>query len=117
PATGSPIARQISIPFLDDDEIAVALQNNQALKTLFERCSVELKEVLRNPFNLWLLEQISSTNAEADMSGFRTATQLLSLFWTYRVHGEGTREQNEFLLKRVADQQVKTKQLVSLRGD
>src|SRR5262249_54805262 len=50
-------SRHISIPPLTDSEIRVALRNNDLLQALFGRSSDELKELLRNPFNLWLLEQ------------------------------------------------------------
>ena len=110
-------SRQTSIPVLSDDEINSALNADSSLATLFRKCPLELREILRIPFNLWLLEQIAKSASGVEVSDLYTATELLNLFWECRVHREGSREQNEAILECVVRDQIRSKQLGSLRAD
>jgi hypothetical protein len=107
----------ISIPVLDEKELAIALSSDGALAALYQRCVSELRTILHVPFNLWLLEQIAASTVHADVSDLYTATELLTLFWQCRVHEEGSRDENEAILRSVVRHQVISKQLVSLRVD
>jgi hypothetical protein len=110
-------ARMASIPALNEQEMSVALSGDARLAALYQRCARELRVILHVPFNLWLLEQIAASTSDADVSDLYTATELLTLFWQCRVHQEGSRDENEAILRRVVSDQVGSKQLVSLRAD
>jgi hypothetical protein len=120
PAAGTSEVAQgnvVSIPVLNEQELSVALSSDARLAAIYQRCASELRLILRVPFNLWLLEQIAASTSEADVSDLYTATELLTLFWQCRVHQEGSRDENEGILRRVVSDQISSKQLVSLRTD
>ena len=107
----------MSIPPLDDNELGAAGNSDRRLSHLFDAFPTSAKDLLRIPFNLWLLEQIGLSGDKAYVSGIHTATELLSLFWERRVKGEGSAELNETVLRRVVSDQVRTKQLVSIKSN
>ncbi len=120
PATGASGVGQgkvVSIPVLNEQELLIALSSDAKLAALYQRCASDLRAILHVPFNLWLLEQIAASTADTDVSDLYTATELLTLFWQCRVHQEGSRDENEAILRRVVNDQVSSKQLVSLRTD
>src|SRR5262249_12443087 len=100
----------VSIPVLNEQELSVALSNDAKLAALYQRCALELRAILHVPFNLWLLEQIAASTSDANVSDLYTATELLTLFWQCRVHEEGSRDENEAILRRVVSDQVNSKQ-------
>ena len=116
-AAGVAQGKVLSIPALNEQELSVALNSDAKLAALYQRCAPELRAILHVPFNLWLLEQIAASTSDADVSDLYTATELLTLFWQCRVHQEGSRDENEAILRRAVSDQVSSKQLVSLRTD
>jgi hypothetical protein len=116
-ASGVSQGKVVSIPLLNEQELSLALSSDAKLAALYQLCAPELRVILHVPFNLWLLEQIAASTSEADVSDLCTATELLTLFLQCRVYQEGSRDENEAILRRVVTDQVNSKQLVSLRTD
>ncbi len=67
-SSSTPRARVVSIPRLSDSEIMIAVTGDARLSAVFNRCPMELQQLLHVPFNLWLLEQIATSAPGANVS-------------------------------------------------
>jgi hypothetical protein len=78
--------RHIVVPPLTDDELAQAIEVTPTLATLYERGGDDLRRLMRNPFNLWLVERLVSDFADDErLTTARSEVELLDLFWHSRV--------------------------------
>lgn len=78
--------RHFYIPNLRDDERAEAIASIPKLDDVYAAASPEFKELLRTPFNLWLMENILSVWADGQRLGQITSeVGLLQAFWNSRV--------------------------------
>ncbi len=91
--------RHLLIPLLTHDEVRDALRSMPRLLALHENGSVEFREILRTPFNLWLAERIADV---PDLGAVSSQVQLLGFFWRHRVAEGPNGVGREALLTKIA---------------
>ena len=107
------LCRHFTIPPFNKDEILQAFDQIGCPKSIYNNGSQDFKNILSNPFNLWLLKKIIQTSKNVpDFSQVRSEVQLLDLFWQRRVENENS----EHLLWQIADKMVQERSL-SVRVD
>ena len=98
------LCRHFTIPSFDEDEILQAFDQIGCPKSIYNQGSRNFKDILANPFNLWLLEKILQASHEVlDFSQIHSEIQLLGLFWQRRVENENS----ERVLRRISRRMVK----------
>jgi hypothetical protein len=101
--------RHFFIPQLTDSERSEAVSSVPELAEIFESGSLALKELLRNPFNIWLMEQLILGNARREeLSGVQSEIGLLGLFWEMRVARGRSGEARQIVAARVAKEMVES---------
>lgn len=109
--------RHFTILPLNENEIKQAIAQIPHLKTIYQSGSQDFKELLRVPFNLWLLEKILTTSTDIpDFSRVNSEVQLLGLFWERRVRTRSNRDDRELILTRTARKMVR-KRSISVRKE
>ncbi len=74
--------RHFFVPKLMNAEVKQAANSIPYLTGFYEKGSEDFKELLRIPFNLWLLEKLLSINPNiSELSSISSEVQLLGLFW------------------------------------
>lgn len=109
--------RHFFIPKLMDAEVQQAANSILHLASFYKNGSEEFKELLKVPFNLWLLEKLLSINHDiSELSSISSEVQLLGLFWNQRVKSGIQGEDKRALLSKVAGRMVEQHSL-SVRKD
>ena len=112
------LCRHFEIPSLNEAEIQQAFGQISHLESLYNSGSQDFKQLLANPFNLWLLEKILKTSPDVpDFSQIHSEVQLLDLFWQRRVEGKSDGEHRRFVLEQVAHRMVEEHSLSVRRRD
>ena len=102
------LCRHFTIPSLNEEEILEAFDQIECPKSIHDDGSKDFKDILANPFNLWLLEKIlKSSDRIPDFSQVHSEVQLLGLFWQQRIGNEIS----ERVLCRISHQMVKERSL------
>ena len=102
------LCRHFTIPLFNVDEILEAFDQIGCPKSIYDDGSQDFKDILANPFNLWLLEKIlKSSDRVPDFSQIHSEVQLLGLFWRRRIENENS----EHLLRQIADKMVQERSL------
>ena len=102
------LCRHFTIPSFNEDEILQALNQIGCPESIYNDGSQDFKNILENPFNLWLLERILKGSQELpDFSQVHSEVQLLDLFWQRRIDNKNDADARSFLLARTARQMVK----------
>ena len=104
------LCRHFTIPPFDEREILQAFDQIGCPKSIYEdeEVSQDFKNILANPFNLWLLEKIlKSSDKVPDFSQIHSEVQLLGLFWQRRIENES----KERVLRRISHRMVKKRSL------
>ena len=102
------LCRHFTIPPFAKEEILQGLDQIGCSKSVYMDGSHDFKNILANPFNLWLLEKIlKSSPDQPDFSQIHSEVQLLGLFWQRRIRDETL----EFLLEQTAHQMVEERSL------
>ena len=110
--------RHFSIPTLTDGEIKQAFEQMPNLQNIYESGSKDFKDLIRIPFNLWLLERILQKSPEVpDFSKIRSEVQLLGLFWEYHVKGKTNREEIEYILTKATRSMISERTLNTRKED
>ena len=108
------LCRHFTIPSFDEDEILQAFDQIGCPRSIYGDGSQDFKNILANPFNLWLLEKILKSSQDLpDFSQVRSEVQLLGLFWQRRIDNESS----EYVLRRIARRMVKERSLTVKVGD
>ena len=95
--------RHFYIPELTDGEVEAAVKSIPHLPDVYSSGSVEFKDLLKTPFNLWLLEQLLRENADIpELSDVASEVQLLGLFWQYRITSGTMGGGKSMLLNKIA---------------
>jgi KaiC/GvpD/RAD55 family RecA-like ATPase len=103
-------ARNLLVPVLSDGEIEDAIRQDQRLGFIFEGASEDLRTVLRNPFNLWLLLHLLDENVEIDwLSKVQSEVQLLERYWLHRLENKPDSEARKTLLTNLTETMVDSK--------
>ena len=109
--------RHFSVPKLTNDEVKETVKTIPHLSAIYEQGSSDFKELLRIPFNLWLLEKLLSLTPDIpELSSVSSEVQLLGLFWKYRVIDGPLGEEKGMLLTKVIQKMVELRSL-SVRKD
>lgn len=109
--------RHFAIPPLSDEEREQAVSTIEHLPQLYANGSNDFRELLRIPFNLWLIERLLSLNPDLpELSTVDSEIQLLGLFWKYRVTDGRLGEERRVFLSRVTREMVNARAL-SVRTD
>ncbi|RIK82265.1 hypothetical protein DCC62_00540 [candidate division KSB1 bacterium] len=109
--------RHFAIPKLTEIEVRATAATIPHLLAIYERGSTDFKELLKTPFNLWLLEKILSRDPVIpELSSVSSEIQLLGLFWKQRVTDGHLGEDRRVLLTRAARTMVEQRSL-SVRTD
>ena len=109
--------RHFFIPKLSDAEVQEAAVSIPHLNVIYKSGTTEFKDLLKVPFNLWLLEKLLSFNPNiSELSTVSSEVQLLGLFWKQRVTDGVQNEDKRAVLSRVAGRMVEQRSL-SVRKD
>ncbi len=107
--------RHFTIPILNPDEILQALNQIGCPQSVYNDGSQDFKNILANPFNLWLLEKILKTSPDLpDFSQVRSEVQLLGLFWERRIEARSNGDTRRFVLEGIAKRMVE-KRLLAIK--
>ncbi|MYB93067.1 ATP-binding protein [Candidatus Poribacteria bacterium] len=102
------LCRHFTIPPFNKDEILQVFDQIGCPKSIYNEGSQDFKNIVSNPFNLWLMEKIIQTSKNVpDFSHIRSEVQLLDLFWQRRIENENS----EHLLRQIADKMVQERSL------
>ncbi len=111
------LCRHFTIPPLNEDEIRQVFNQIPRLESIYQSGSQDFKNLLANPFNIWLLEKILKTSQDVpDFSQIRSEVQLLDLFWQRRIEGSNDADARSFILTKIAHQMVEESSLTVRRG-
>ena len=104
------LCRNFTIPPFDEKEILEALDQIGCPQSVYNDGSQDFKNILANPFNLWLLEKILSTLPDEDIrrifSKVRSEVQLLDLFWYQRIEAADNENDRLSVLEEIALEMV-----------
>ncbi len=105
--------RHVNVPLLTDDELALVGDGLPGLAQLLATADDVLRELLRVPFNLRLAAELIDSGLEpADLTPIRTQLELLDRYWERRVvQGDREGDAREAVLRRVAEEMVRTRRL------
>ena len=105
-------ARNLLVPALSDGEIEDAIHQDQRLRFVFGGASEDLRTVLRNPFNLWLVLHLLDENVGIDwLSKVQSEVQLLERYWLHRLENKVDSEARKTLLTNLTETMVNSKVL------
>ena len=93
------------LPF-DKDEVLQALKQIKCPQYIYNKNS---KDILANPFNLWLLEKILRNLPDKDLttlSQIRSEVQLFNLFWHRRIEAADNENDRLSVLEEIAFEMV-----------
>ena len=106
------LCRHFTIPPLNEVEIQQAFDQIPQLESLSASGSEDFRCLLRNPFNLWLLEKILKTSQDVrGLSQIHSEVQLLAEFWRRRVDSADNDFDRVSVLTQVAHCMVKERTL------
>jgi hypothetical protein len=112
------VCRHFYVPPLNDGDIEPAKAQLPWLQPLWDGGHDDLRELLRIPFNLWLLERLFERGtAIAEVSPVHSEVQLLNLFWRQRVRSGWLEPDKRHLASRAADTMVRQRTLWAQRND
>ena len=112
--------RNIEVGDLQEDEIVEAIKDNKLLLEFYNESGFELKQILRIPFFLALLEKIvaESTSLELEeVKKYKSETQLLRAFWQKKVDSNSSRISKEQFLSNFTNALVDNRTLNLPRSD
>ena len=102
------LCRHFTILPFNEVEILQAFNQIGCPKSIYNDGSQDFKDILANPFNLWLLEKIlKSSDRVPDFSQIHSEVQLLDLFWQRRIVDKNNGDTRLFFLEGTALQMVK----------
>ena len=111
------LCRHFTIPLFNEDEILQALKQIRCPHYIYNKDS---KDILANPFNLWLLEKILRNLPDKDLntlSQIRSEVQLFKLFWHRRIETAENEIDRLSVLEGIAREMVKQCSLSIKQGD
>ena len=106
------LCRHMAIPPLTQDEIRQAFDQIPHLESVYDSASEDLKNLLTNPFNLWLLEKIlSPSHRIPDLSQIFSEVQLLDLFWQRRIDATSNEIDRNYVITIVIRRMIEERSL------
>ena len=102
------LCRHFTILPLNEDEIRQAFDQIPYFKSVYYDSSKEFKQLIANPFNLWLLKEILTSPQDVrDLNQICSEVQLLRRFWQRRVTPVSNEVHCQPILTQIARQMVK----------
>ena len=112
------LCRHFTIPSLTEDEIQQAFDQIPYLESIYNQSdSEDFKQLLANPFNLWLLERILKNPQNVDFSQIHSEVQLFDLFWNRRIEVVNNATDRQFVLEQIARRMVEERSLTVRQND
>jgi len=109
--------RHFVVPELSEEEVRGVFSQIPNLAGLYDVGANEFKQLLKIPFNLWLIEKLlMNDGVAANLSSISSEVQLLDIFWEYRISRHEESEARELYLMKLTSELVKNKNL-SARKD
>lgn len=108
------LCRHFTIPVFNKDEILQALDQIECPRFIYNENSDDFKNVLANPFNLWLLEKILKSLPDTELSTLsqiRSEVQLLDMFWHRRIETTDNEIDRLAVLEGIANKMVEQRSL------
>ncbi len=105
------LCRHFTIPPFNKDEVLQVLKQIKCPQYIYNKNS---KDILANPFNLWLLEKILRNLPDKDLttlSQIRSEVQLFNLFWYRRIETADNEIDRLSVLEGIALEMVKQRSL------
>jgi hypothetical protein len=110
--------RHFMIPKLTEEEVEIAVKTIPNLSSIYQQGSADFKELLKIPFNLWLVEKLLLENPKMDeLSAIGSEVELLGLYWKYRVNSGPLSEDIQVLLTKVTQSMVDQSSMVVRKED
>jgi hypothetical protein len=104
----------VEIPILELEELESVLADNFIMRKIYNEAGIELKQILRIPFFLRLLEVITSDmhqNELASLTVIKSEVELLDKYWERKISNTENSYKKELLLDDIAHQLIKNKSL------
>ena len=114
PVLGSlPIpARNLLVPRLDDRDLGQACTSDGRLIQVFKHASEPAAELLRIPYNLWLVVRLLDSGVEENwLSTVQSDVQLLESYWKHRIDSKMDAVNRKSLLTDLTNRMVGTNTL------
>ncbi len=112
------VCRHFYVPPLSDLDMQAAKAQLPWLRALWEGGHDDLRDLLRIPFNLWLLERLlDGGTAIAEVSPIQSEVQLLNLFWRQRVRSGPLEPDQRRITSRAAEMMVRQRTLWARSND
>lgn len=105
--------RKLAIEELTNEEIVDSIKDNNRLLIFYQESSLELREILRTPFFLTLLEEIINRSSASELESvkkYKSENQLLNFYWEKKIINT-----NKYILKEQFLSKF-TKDLISRRS-
>jgi hypothetical protein len=99
---GGVVCRHFFVPPLTDEEVLSAVRI-PGIADIWAGASLEVRDILRTPFSLWVLDRVVTSGGAGEISGVHSEVELLSLFWRLRVDAGELGIERRLVLERVAD--------------
>ncbi len=113
--------RHFTIRSFNEGEILQALSQIGCPQSVYDDGTQDFKNILANPFNLWLLEKILSTLSDEDVrsafSKVHSEVQLLNLFWNRRIENADNENDRLIVLDGIARMMVMQRSLSIRQSD
>ncbi|AKJ38104.1 ATP-binding protein [Methanosarcina barkeri] len=110
--------RHFFVPKLTDEEIIEAIETIPCPTNFLDSISLDLKELFRIPFYLWVLEKLLNRNQNiSELSSISSEVQLLNLFWKQRITDGILGESKQMLLTKIAQKMVENHSLSVNKAD
>ena len=107
------LCRHFTVPPLNEDEIRQAFDQIPYLESAYNNGSDEFRQLLANPFNLWLLEKIPKSPRDVRaLNQIHSEVELLDWFWKRRVAPVRYKVHCLPILTQIAQQMVKKHSLI-----
>jgi len=103
-----PKVKHLLVPRLSQEELDQVWSSSIGMDEVYRNATEALRELLRSPFNLFLLAQILTTGGLIkEFTDLSTQVGLLALYWSHRVIGSDRREvERERLLRHACEEMV-----------
>jgi len=105
--------RHFAIPRLEHHEVkSIVKDMGGAFAEAYEHSSIDLQELLRTPFNLWLVDKLLSEKRYVTaISKVSSEVELLGMFWQQRVIDSPIVEELRYLLNSATSAMVNSRSL------
>lgn len=103
---------QVAVPPFSDEDLETVVRQVSGLSPLVEASGMDMKELLRIPFNLHIAASLiqSGVTAEA-LAGFQSQVQLLDKYWRLRIEESNDSSNRKQLLRAIVTEMIKHKSL------